>query len=298
MDLHGSVHSTLQSIKVKKRPISCPIDDNAPGLDDAPGQCSWKVKFHIALGMISWLNSTNRPDVAYAHSRIGQYQANPNQSAMDHVIEAFGYLKGSKHLQLSSPRGLSNSADLSACSIFDTPDDHGWEFYCDSDYAGNSEPINKRRSQNGYIALLNGAPVYWQSKVSSVCFANGDIGEAHADQSSAAAEIFCAGNATQDFLHLSYVADEMGLAFPKPFKLQMDNEAALAFAKDSCFKTKLKHIDTRQQWVKMLRDKGICQPVHVPTKDNLADIFTKILPVADFTRLRDQVMHDPTASVQ
>ena len=36
-----------------------------------------------------------------------------------------------------------------------------------------------------------------------------DIGEAHAVTSSAAAKIYCAGNATKDLLHLSYVADEI-----------------------------------------------------------------------------------------
>ena len=105
-----------------------------------------------------------------------------------------------------------------------------------------------------------------------------------------------AGNATKDFMHLSYVAEEMGIPFPKPFKLQMDNDAARCFANDSVFKSQLKHIDTRQEWVKLLRDKDICIPVHVPTADNLADIslkFTKILPVEVFKRLRDRLMYDP-----
>ena len=119
------------------------------------------------------------------------------------------------------------------------------------------------------------------------------IGEAHADMPSAAAEIYCAGNATMDFLHLSYVADEMNIKFPKPFKLQMDNAAAECFANNSCFKSKLRHIDCRQEWVKILRDREICTPVHVDTKDNLADILTKILPVGIFERLRDRLMFNP-----
>ena len=39
-----------------------------------------------------------------------------------------------------------------------------WKFYCDSDFAGNTEPQNKRRSQNGYIAIHNTAPMFWASK--------------------------------------------------------------------------------------------------------------------------------------
>jgi hypothetical protein len=172
---------------------------------------------------------------------------------------------------------------------------HHWEFYCDSDFAGNTDPANKRRSQSGYIALLDGAPVFWKSKVSSVCFASADIGEAHPDMSSSAAEIYAAGNATLDFLHLSYVAEEMGIPFPKPFNLQIDNDAAKCFARDTVFRSKLKHIDCRQQWVKILRNKGICTPTDVDTKDNLADLFTKILAAPTFKRLRDIIMFDPDA---
>ena len=75
----------------------------------------------------------------------------------------------------------------------------------------------------------------------------------------------------------------------------MDNAAAMCFVNDSVFKSQLKHIDTRQEWVKILRDKEICFPVHVPSADNLADIFTKILPVEVFIRLRDILMFNPDA---
>ena len=73
----------------------------------------------------------------------------------------------------------------------------------------------------------------------------------------------------------------------------MDNEAARIFAEDSCFKSNMKHIDCRQEWVKILRDRNICLPVHVDSKGNLADIFTKILGPQEFRRLRSYIMYDP-----
>ena len=63
------------------------------------------------------------------------------------------------------------------------------------------------------------------------------------------------------------------------------------FANATAQRSKLKHIDCRQEWVKTLRNKNVCKTVHIPTKDNLADIFTKILPNGDFIRLRDQLLH-------
>ena len=90
----------------------------------------------------------------------------------------------------------------------------------------------------------------------------------------------------------------MGIDFPKPFKLEVDNQAAEIFINDTAFKSKLKHIDCRQEWVKVLRDKSIMIPDHVDTKDNLADLFTKILDKETFTRLRDEIMHPHPAIKQ
>ena len=40
-----------------------------------------------------------------------------------------------------------------------------------------------------------------------------------------------------------------------------------------------------------MQDRNILNVVHVPSENNLADLFTKILPKATFIRLRDQLMH-------
>ena len=103
-------------------------------------------------------------------------------------------------------------------------------------------------------------------------------------------ESYGVGNASQNILGLSYVIEEMGIEFSLPFKLEMDNPAARIFCLGSALKTKLKHIDCRQEWVQTLRDREIMDPVWIPTKDNLADLFTKILPLQDFIRLRDQML--------
>ena len=278
------------SVRVARIPMSTTIESDTIALDAGDAN-----KFHRGLGCLSWLNLTARLDIAQIFSQIGQHQANPTESAMAALKQTFRYLKSTTHYKLS---GLIHSADqgLNEAIMHATEhtDQHHWEFYCDSDFAGNAEIQNKRRSQNGYVALLNGAPVYWVSKVSSVAFATEMIGEAHADISSSAAEVYCAGNASMDFLNLSYVASEMNVKFPKPyaFVMQIDNAAAKIFADNSAYRTKLKHIDCRQEWVKILRDKDICQCRHVPSVDNLADLFklTKILPVHTFERLRNRLM--------
>ena len=243
-----------------------------------------------AVGCMGWLVNTARPDIAYAHSRIAQHMANPTESAWKAVIHLCQYVSATKNFTISCPL-YSEDQDLRKLSSFsDSYQDYGFEFFSDTDHSGNSETQNKRRSQNGCIVTQSKATVMWTSKVSSVAFAHPDIGESHSDMSSAAAEIYGAANATMDILHLSYIADELGIEFPKPIRLQIDNTAAKAFCDNSVYKTNLKHIDCRQHWVRTLRDKNILHPVYVPTKENIADLFTKILPRLTFQYLRDKIM--------
>ena len=108
--------------------------------------------------------------------------------------------------------------------------------------------------------------------------------------SSGAVEIYAAGNATLDLLHISYVTDELNMEFPSLLHLGVDNTTAIAFADRTCNKSKLKHIDCRQEWVKTLRDKEIVKLVHVPTNDNVSDMFTKILSKDKFIGFRDTLM--------
>ena len=266
-------------------PITAPIETDSPLLDGAGIK-----QFLTANGMLGWLAQTVRLDVSYAYSRIAQHCAKPTEAALKAVRKVFAYLKATKDLSIASCN-VDSSRTIDEVIVQANPEyQNVFRFFSDSDHAGNSEEQNKRRSQNGALSTVDGAPWWWLSKASSVCFACPEIGEAHADMSSGAVEIYAAGNACMDIMGLRYMIQEMGMDFPSPFILEMDNDAAKIFCQGNAQKTKLKHIDTRQHWVRCLRDKNLMKPAHVPTEDNLADIFTKILPTHIFLRLRDQLL--------
>ena len=82
----------------------------------------------------------------------------------------------------------------------------------------------------------------------------------------------------------------MGDPMSMPLALQVDNAAAVAFAKGRVRRTKMKHIDVRQAWVMALRDADVVQVEKVGTDDNLADLFTKILDYDRFDELRSRMM--------
>ena len=108
--------------------------------------------------------------------------------------------------------------------------------------------------------------------------------------SSAAAEIYAASVGLNEMLHLGYVTDEMGFAYPTPIELCVDNSTAVAFSQGQTRRSKMRHIDSRQSWVEALRDDNIVKFKWVPTKGNLADIGTKLPDTLTFERVRDELM--------
>ena len=107
-------------------------------------------------------------------------------------------------------------------------------------------------------------------------------------------EIYAASVALSEFLHLSYVSDEMGWSIDLPLEIRVDNAAAIAFSGGNTRRSKLRHIyiDVRQQWVTQLRDAEVCKLVKVDTKANLADPFTKMFTGDEHARLRELHMFE------
>ena len=282
-------------LKTSKRKVSVPISQ--PINEDSPKLVGKMIHLFLSgNGCVAWLSNTIRLDVAYAFSRIGQHSAAPSISALQTLAHTISYIEQHKHLCLSQ-RLYPEDLPMESAAEPNKPcaPQLGFRFYTDSDHAGNAEKQNKRRSQNGTVTMLYDAAVDWTSKVSSIAFATPLVGESHAEMSSGGNEIYAAGNATYGILDLCYLYEECGMKFPIPFVLQMDNATAEAFCNGTVKRSKLRHIDCRQEWVKTLRNKDVMRPKHVNTKENLADMFTKILDAKDFISLRNMMMYDPHA---
>ena len=254
---------------------------------------SRRVWFRTGLGMCGWL-ANHRPDGVLTYNRIAQYQAAPNQGAYDAVVNLVRYYVTTVRLGIRQP--LRGSKE--------------WEFFCDSDLGGNAEPINKRRSQMGGLAIQGEAPMIFSARVTTVALgfsglpagfrsdagpvtANSAITAEHATTSSAESETYSLALFANDLLALSYVVEEAGLVFPRPAVVQVDNTAAIAFSRStgSNARSRMRHIDLRLAWVRVLRESGLITCVHVDTKNQLADIFTKILDQKTFIEIRDKLMH-------
>ena len=95
--------------------------------------------------------------------------------------------------------------------------------------------------------LADGGAARWSASLSSVC-----EGLACGRLECSVGEIYAVSVALSEFLHLSYVSDEMGWSIDLPLEIQVDNAAAIAFSGGNTRRSKLRHIDVRQQWAAQL----------------------------------------------
>ena len=280
MPLGGHLQRKPERVNV---PMIRPIDENSPELNNEEASF-----FRKGLGMCGWVALVLRYDACLAFSRIGQFAAKPNQSALHALTHLVHYLYYSRTLCLRQ----SNDAP------------GRFRVQSDSDLAGNSSFVNRMRSQMSWIVEVDRALIIFASKVNPTvgstvanwefrpAVAHAKLGSSHPDLSSASVELYAAANCVNDTLALTYVLDEAGIVFALPIEIEIDNAAAVAFISHrGAGKSNLRHIDLRLSWIKTLHDSCIVQPVKVPTRHNMSDLGTKILDHQRLIWLRSRWYH-------
>ena len=91
------------------------------------------------------------------------------------------------------------------------------------------------------------------------------------------AEYIAANLAGQEIIWLQNFFYELGYSVEKPSTLYMDNQSAVAVAKNPEHHGRLKHLDLRYYWLQDVVEEGYISPVHCPTAEMPADLLTKPL---------------------
>jgi hypothetical protein len=71
----------------------------------------------------------------------------------------------------------------------------------------------------------------------------------------------------------------------------VDNQGAIALAKNYISNSRTKHIERRHLKIRELTEEMLVRPEFVPTEENVADILTKPLGRARFEKLRRLLMN-------
>ena len=92
--------------------------------------------------------------------------------------------------------------------------------------------------------------------------------------------------------------EELCITIELPIKLYCDNKAVISISHNLVQHDKTKHIEVDKHFIKENFEKGIICMTYIPTREQLADIFTKELQkltFEDFIGKLDMInIYDPT----
>ncbi|PNX56197.1 putative copia-type protein, partial [Trifolium pratense] len=245
------------------KPASLPIAPNHKLALDSSPLYEDPSQYRRLVGRLIYLTIT-RPELAYSVHILSQFMQEPHRGHWDAAMLVLRYLKSAPGQGIIIPK--DNDLKLVA--------------YCDSDYA--SCPLT-RRSISGYLMKLGAAPISWKTKKQTTV-----------SRSSSEAEYRAMAHATSEIIWLRRLLAHLQVEFDSPTILHCDNQAAIHLASNPVFHERTKHIEVDCHFIREFVSKGIISTVHVPTRSQQADIFTKSLGTKQFRELSIKLgSHNP-----
>ncbi|KAM7461045.1 hypothetical protein LguiA_029166 [Lonicera macranthoides] len=210
-----------------------------------------QVPYASAVGSLMYAMVCTRLDIAQAVSIVSRYMANPGKPHWQAVKWVLRYLRG------TMDKGL----------VFEKSGTSTIEGFVDSDYAGD---LDKRRSTTGYVFTLGSGPLSWRSMIQSVVAL-----------STTEAEYIAVTEAVKEAIWLRGLVSDLGLK-PEKVVVHCDSQSAIHLAKNQVHHGRTKHIDVRYHFIREIIENGVVNLVKIGTKDNPADMLTKVIPLAKF----------------
>ena len=208
------------------------------------------------MGSIIWPTAMTRPDCAYYASYLCQFMSDPTIDAWNAAIALLSYLYNTRSLGL----------------LYERRDEVELSLYSDSSY-GEPKPMY------GSVVFANGTPISWMSKKQKIV-----------PQSSCEAETaaLCAGCKVLVFIY--NLLKELGTTVKLPMQTHTDNDATRLSTINPGTTARTRHYELWMRYCRELYLKLMIGINWVPTKEQIADLFTKPLDKTTFLYLRTLLM--------
>ena len=186
------------------------------------------------------------PDIAHAIGIISKFNMEPTEAHLTAVKRIFRYLEGTLDLVLQYK--------VTGESLIG---------YTDADWASD---VDCHHSFTGNVFMLSGGAISWLSQK-----------QATVALSTAETEYNTMGSATQESIWLRQLLSDLQFDIRSPTELWEDNQGSIAMAKNPVGHKRTKHIDIRHHFIREAVQTGTISLSNCPTKEMVADIFTKPL---------------------
>ncbi|WVZ57430.1 hypothetical protein U9M48_007816 [Paspalum notatum var. saurae] len=209
------------------------------------------TRYRSVVGALQYLTLT-RPDLAFSVNKVCQFLHAPTTSHWTAVKRILRYVKHTLHVGLRINR--SDSTLVSAFS--------------DADWAGS---VDDRRSTGGFAVFFGSNLISWSARK-----------QATVSRSSTEAEYKSLANATAEIMWVQSLLTELGVQKQEAPCLWCDNLGATYLSANPVFHSRAKHIEIDFHFVREKAARKELQIRLIPSKDQIADGFTKALGVQKF----------------
>ena len=269
------------------RAVTPMINDYSPELDESDELDNDEITFYQEIiGMMRWAIEIGRVDINMEISLLSSYQAAPRLGHLEQLLHVVAYLKKKPKLTLYFDPSLPRIDE----SMFEGNDreqflDHyrGAEeeiptrmpkprgrsvqitAFVDASHAPNKKD---RRSYTGYVIFINRAPIMWYSKKQNTV-----------ESSAFSSEFIAMKTCVESIIGLRFKLRMFGIPFHSPADVLCDNQSVVTNSSKLESKLNKKHSSVAYHATRWAVAAGIIRVGKVPGEENLADAFTKRLPV-------------------
>ena len=216
------------------------------------------TQYRRIIGALQYLNMT-RPDLSFAINKSSQFMHQPTTTHLQHLKRLLRYLKST----------INHGLLLQKASSFNLIT------YSDADWGGN---MDYRTSTSTYISFFGGNPVSWSSKKQRTVA-----------RSSTEAEYRAVATAAAEAMWITNLLNELQIPQSDSPILLCDNIGATYLCSNPINHSRMKHISLDYHFVREQVQSRCIKVSHVSTKDQIADLLTKPLPVGKFEYFRSKM---------
>lgn len=263
MHQEGYARKILNKFKMNEcNPVFVPMDPNtmAKSMDQSKEFMSARdMPYRELVGSLMYLAIATRPDISFALSYVSQHLENPSIVHWNALKRILRYIKGTPSHGIKFM--MNSNARLNV--------------YSDADFAGD---VATRRSRTGFVVMVGSAPISWCSQKQQTV-----------SLSTTESEYISGSESIRELIWLQTLYSELHPVNKNVPFLFIDNQSAIKLIKNPENHKRSKHIDVKYHFIREKFTNGFFNLQFVPSKDQIADIFTKPLPKESFCRFRSMV---------
>ena len=276
-----SLHMTQRGL-IDKIVTTTGLEDANPNWTPAPREAlgkdpdgppmSEKWNYRSVVGMLLYLSTNTRPDIAYAVSQVARFSHDPKQSHATAVKMLVRYLRRTRDFG----------------TIVSPTNDMNLECYVDADFAGlyrrdPEDSPSSVRSRTGYILFFGGFPLIWKSNLMS-----------EISLSTLEAEYSSLSSAVRVMIPIRSLLHELVEVLDMPDGINTtinstvfeDNNGALILANTQRITNRTRYFQVKWHFFWEYVKNGLLKVCWISTDKQRADMMTKQASREVFERLR------------